>query len=262
MPIAKLAYRAMLFALLPCASLLGQSTAPATPLQTSHIHGTVRSAYEDSPLPGTKVTFKGKGISTTVYTDGAGVYQGDLPAGAYTMTAEPPDHRFPTYERPLFRVASSAGVTIDVSIPSEVMVGCDIGVRPGRKEPDPDDYVNACGGSVSFPVHSEDGVPFEVLIQFGRREPSEHGYIYSAAWKLSVEPPYINRSDSNSPGLGTQVFAAYNLFTLRADHVIYDVQTRTLQATGKVVATNADGETQRADSMTFKIENGQATPLP
>ena len=67
------------------------------------------------------------------------------------------------------------------------------------------------------------------------------------------------------PGWTTPVFVAYNLFTLRADHVDYDAQTRTLQATGNVVIVNAGGETQRVDfPRTFKIEQtGQSfTPLP
>jgi hypothetical protein len=55
---------------------------------------------------------------------------------------------------------------------------------------------------------------------------------------------------------------AYNLFTLQADHIVYDVQRSTLEAMGDVVVENADGTTQRADSMTFKIENGEATLLP
>ena len=60
----------------------------------------------------------------------------------------------------------------------------------------------------------------------------------------------------NSP-----VFVAYNLFTLRAERVVYDVQSKTLQATGNVVTVDADGATRRADSMTLEIENGRVTGL-
>jgi hypothetical protein len=64
-----------------------------------------------------------------------------------------------------------------------------------------------------------------------------------------------------SAGVEIPVFVAYNLFTLRADRVVYDVQSRTLEATGNVVAENADGTIQRADSMKFRVENGEAIPL-
>jgi len=246
----RLAYKAMLVALLPYATLFGQSVAPVVRPPASHVHGIVRSTSDDSPLPSTKVVFKGEKFSTTLYTDGAGAYQAALPVGTYTMTVEPSDYRFPVYQRPLFRVGPSMNITIDVSIPSEVMIGCDIGVRLGQTEPDPDDYVNSCGGSVSFPVPSQEGTPLEVLIRFGGRELSERGYVYTAEWNSS--PTHI----------GTQVFVAYNLFTLLADRVAYDARTGIVEANGHVTAEGADGKKRRADSMTFKIENGQTSPLP
>jgi hypothetical protein len=36
---------------------------------------------------------------------------------------------------------------------------------------------------------------------------------------------------------------------------------RTLRANGKVVVVKEKGESQRADSITFGIENGEAIPL-
>jgi hypothetical protein len=260
-PIARLVSTAAVF--LACVISSGQSRPSEAGTPTFHVHGTVRITYRGSPLPGTKVTFKGTKIATALYTDRAGVYQGNLPFGTYTMTANPPDPGVPSYERPLFRVASSANITIDVLIPSEVMVGCEVGVRPGKQEVDPDDYVNACGGSASFPVPSEDGVPFEILIRFGRREPAANGYVYSAAWKLAKEPSYIYKSGSTSPSeLGTQVFVAYNLFTLLADHVTYDAQKQILRANGHCTVESPDGTTKRADSVTFKFENGEAVSVP
>jgi len=59
----------------------------------------------------------------------------------------------------------------------------------------------------------------------------------------------------------TPVFVAYNLFSLQADKVSYDVQKRTIEASGNVIAVNESGASQRADSMALKIENGQVTPL-
>jgi lipopolysaccharide assembly outer membrane protein LptD (OstA) len=55
---------------------------------------------------------------------------------------------------------------------------------------------------------------------------------------------------------------AYNLFTLQADRVDYDVQNRTLEATGNVATVSPNGVTQHADSLTFKFANGEASRLP
>jgi lipopolysaccharide export system protein LptA len=55
---------------------------------------------------------------------------------------------------------------------------------------------------------------------------------------------------------------AYNLFSLQADHVVYNVKFRTVEAIGNVVVVNESGATQRAESMTLRIKNGQAIPLP
>lgn len=54
---------------------------------------------------------------------------------------------------------------------------------------------------------------------------------------------------------------AYNLFSLQADKVTYDVQKRTIEARGNVIAVSESGATQRTDSMAFKIENGQVVML-
>jgi lipopolysaccharide assembly outer membrane protein LptD (OstA) len=63
------------------------------------------------------------------------------------------------------------------------------------------------------------------------------------------------------PGRKFPVFVAYNLFTLHADFVSYDEEGKTLKATGNVIVERTDGTTQRADSMSFRLENGLATPL-
>jgi lipopolysaccharide assembly outer membrane protein LptD (OstA) len=53
----------------------------------------------------------------------------------------------------------------------------------------------------------------------------------------------------------------YNLFSLQADKVTYDIQRQTIEATGNVIAVNELGTHQGANSMAFKIEDGQVTPL-
>jgi lipopolysaccharide assembly outer membrane protein LptD (OstA) len=58
------------------------------------------------------------------------------------------------------------------------------------------------------------------------------------------------------------VFVAYNLFSLQADHVVYNVKFRTVEAIGNVVVVSESGAAQRAESMTLRIKNGQAIPLP
>jgi hypothetical protein len=58
-----------------------------------------------------------------------------------------------------------------------------------------------------------------------------------------------------------RVFVAYNLFSLQADEVIYGAKSRMIKASGNVVTTDEAGATQGADSVSFNVENGQATPL-
>lgn len=248
--------------LLACAALCGQTAPPSNRVQTFHVHGTVNSASKGAPLAGVKVTFRSERIGRTVNTNQRGLYEVDLPVGVYSMTAKPPDPELPEYERPLFRAASSTSITLNISFDDEVQDNCDIGVRADNQLPKAEDIVSACGGSVSFPVPSKDGVLFQLLIRFGRRESTKNGYVYSAAWNLTGDSSQIYRGGANTPDLGTQVFVAYNLFTLRANHVTYDAKTRRLEATGRVAVAQTDGRTQQAESMAFRIEDGRALRLP
>ena len=254
-----------LIASLFCATLLGQSATPTNQPQTSHIHGTVRSTIDNSVVAGVNLTFEAATGSKIVSTDRRGVYEADLPAGLYTMTAQPVSPALLTYKRPLFRVVSSTNLVFDVSLDAHQKVTCEIGnPPPGNQISDQDRVKNACGGLDEFPLPSEDGAAFQLLIRYGTRNPIDSGYVYSAPVDFSVipEPSYVYRNGRNPPTLGPPVFVAYNLFTLRADHVTYDEKNQTLHANGKVVAVNEKGETQRADSMTFRIENGEANPVP
>jgi hypothetical protein len=254
-----------LIASLFCATLLGQSATPTIQPQTSHIHGTVRYVIDGSAVVGVKVTFESEKGSKTVATNRRGNYEADLPVGLYTMTAQPLSPALLTYKRPLFRVVSSTNLVFDVSLDAYQKVTCEIGnPPPGNQISDQDRVKNACGGLDEFPLPSEDGAAFQLLIRYGTRNPIDSGYVYSAPVDFSVipEPSYVYRSGRNPPTLGPPVFVAYNLFTLRANHVTYDEKGQTLHAKGKVVVVNEKGETQRADSMTFRIENGEANPVP
>jgi hypothetical protein len=220
---------------------------------------------DGSAVVGVKVTFESEKGSKTVATNRRGNYEADLPVGLYTMTAEPLSPAVETYKRPLFRASSSETVVFDMSLDIYEKRSCELGnAPPGSHISNWDREKNACGGADSFAIPSEDGVPFQLYVRFGRRQPTNTGYVYSAPVDFSVipEPSYVYRSGRNPPTLGTPVFVAYNLFTLRADHVTYDEKNQTLHANGKVVVVNEKGETQRADSMTFRVENGEATPLP
>jgi lipopolysaccharide assembly outer membrane protein LptD (OstA) len=103
-----------------------------------------------------------------------------------------------------------------------------------------------CAGSDLFSVPSREQVPFQLFIQFITRKSTDTGFAYSTDMRSSGRTP---------------IFVAYNLFTLRADQVFYD-QARSLKATGNVVIANETGSTRQADSMTLKIENGEAIALP
>jgi len=253
--VAELTSIIMLVTLIACASSFGQSAVPITELQTFHIKGEIRY-YNDSPVPGAGVTFEGDNISQTVAADKNGFYETDLPVGIYTMTAQDLPKLHYKYVRPLFRVASSTSVTLNVTFYAGL--SCDL------KSLTPGDVRNACEGIDLFPIPSKDNVPFELSIQYSSRRPTDRGCEYSGL-KTFLRP--IGRGDKYSSlktpaELNIRVFVAYNLFTLRADDVVYDVRSRTLEATGNVVSVNADGVARRADSTTFKIENGQVTPLP
>jgi hypothetical protein len=235
----------MLVALLACVVLFGQSASPITESQTFQVRGTIR-AFNDSAVGGAKVTFESQKISITVSSDTTGFYEANLPVGLYTMTATPVQRYLQRYRRPLFRAESPTNLTFNITL-DPAGPFCDM-KKPVPGQPLPaDDGVRVCGGADSFPVPSQDEVPFDLFIQYETRRPTDRGYTYNTGAHL--------------PGSQSAVFAAYNLFTLRADHVVYNVQDRTLEATGSVVDSNADGATQRADSMTFKIENGEAAPL-
>ena len=223
--------------LLTCVVFYTQTATSVNPSPTFHVQGTVRGAFgADDYVHWADVKFEGEGIKRIVSTDERGFYEAELPLGAYTMTIEPLGHSLEDYERPLFRVSSPMSLTFNVTL--DLTIICEPGIPASGSVPA--DY-SPCQASHVFAAPSADGTPFQIYIRCLAQWKTDRGYRYGAA---------------HNP-----VFVAYNLFTIRADHVAYDEQNRTLAATGNVVVQNVDGSSQRADSMTFKIENGEATPL-
>jgi hypothetical protein len=151
----------------------------------------------------------------------------------------------------LFRVASAANLILNVTLPV-ARISCDITMtdksgNEARAEQWEEAGKDACGGEVSFPLSSADGVPFQLYIRYPKRLHADGGYVYSGGrTAINVEQP---------------VLVEYNLFTLQADRVVYDSESRSVEAKGHVVLVNDSGATQSADAMTFRLENGQAIPL-
>jgi hypothetical protein len=199
-------------------------------------------------IPGVKVTFQNEQLSKTTTTNIVGVYEADLPLGDYTMTAQgPPGFRF--YSRPLFRLTSLASPILNATL----LVGSPCGdmiVVNRSGEPVTDEQWKAaterCRREELIPIPSDDSSSLHLSIRYGSRTVLGGTYFYTGEQTRQYETP---------------VFATYNIFSLQADKVTYDVQKRTIKASGNVIAVNERGATQRADSMAFKIDHGQVAPL-
>jgi Carboxypeptidase regulatory-like domain len=221
----------------------GQVAIPAN--EGFRIRGTITDETT-AVIPRAKVVFQSKQIGKTVTTNERGVYETDLPFGNYTMTAEVLGFR--PYRRPLFRVTSPRDITIDFTLP--VQPTCDLTVvRTNGGTATREDLEAAekefCLREDFFSIPSSDGVPFQVWIRYVKHIESGDSYVYTGAKTPNDDP----------------VFVAYNLFSLRADKVIYDAESRTIRANGNVVVAYESGLIPRADSVAFKIENGRAIPI-
>jgi hypothetical protein len=89
-------------------------------------------------------------------------------------------------------------------------------------------------------VTSKDGVPLHLDFHYLRRERSDGNFTYSS--HLGFHRP---------------VLAIYNLFTLQADSVVYDKNSRRINASGEVVIEDESGQVH-AESAAFKIQDGKA----
>jgi Carboxypeptidase regulatory-like domain len=224
----------LIAALSLCAIAFGQAAAPPSSPQTFHLRGTVTDPL-GAVIPGVEVTFSSQQLTKRTTASATGQYDSDLPFGGYTMTAE--RKHFRTYRRPLFLVESPLSLTFDISLPlgkivDRVVVG---------KLDQPFNYY----GEEFLPAPSKDGVPFQLYVRYTKRASNGNTLDYSG---------------ENNPHEDS-VFVAYNLFSLRADHVIFDVERKTLRASGSVVVSDGTGTTQRAESIDLSIENGRTTPL-
>jgi hypothetical protein len=235
--------------------LVGPSAALGKLPQTFHVRGTVRDYngvivagprrdFTDLPVTGAEVIFVGDNIVKTVSADENGHYETDLPIGLYRMIAYSGSRFLQVFERPVFWTALLTNITLDVRF-ELYRNNCDLGIHAGHI-PNAEDAKNACGGSESFAVASVDGERFELVIRYKNREHIDGGYAYV---KGSI--PYTG-----------PVFVAYNLFTLRAEYVVYDKKSRTLEAHGNVTVEASDGTVQQSAAVKFRLENGDAKPIP
>jgi Carboxypeptidase regulatory-like domain len=233
--------------LLFCAPLFRQSATPGTQPQTFHVRGTITDPLE-AVIRGVQITFQNEQLSKTVTTNNVGVYEADLPLGGYTMTAHSPGFRL--YRRPLFRVTSPTATAV---LNATLLVGNPCGdmiIVNSWEKPVTEEQRKAatehCRREELIPIPSGNGLPLQLSIRYGSRTPIGGTYSYTGEKTGQYQTP---------------VFVAYNLFSLQADKVTYDVQKRTIEASGNVIAVNESGATQRANSMAFKIENGQVVLL-
>lgn len=213
----------------------------------SNLRGTASDGEEDRvPSPKIEGTFEGKNATKTVVADSDGFYQTDLPVGLYKMIARSPMIAFPPLKEYVrfFRVTNSGPITLNGALHFE-RTNCDIVIRSVEERVE--EAKDICGGEDTYRISSKDGVPLELLIRYPSRRAMAKGYAYSVDKIAQPDVP---------------VFVAYNLFSLEANAVVYDVKTRTIAASGNVVTADGSGETQHVDSISFRMKNGRAVPLP
>jgi len=120
-----------------------------------------------------------------------------------------------------------------------------------RTSPTPEQWEelvkNVCGGADSFEIPSKRGVPFELYIRYPKRLPGKGSYTY--------------KSDQVAIGFVPPATAAYNLFTLQADQITFDVSGHVLTGKGNVVVTDSKGRELRSEFLAVELANGQAHRL-
>lgn len=197
-------------------------------------------------------------MSKVVVTDDEGRYSAELPTGLYSMTAVVPQAAsarfspFLPYVRPVFLVNSVTTVSLDGTL-YFARPTCDIAVTNKSGESPTEEQLeqatkNLCGGEDFFSVPSADGVPFQIYFRYPKRRQSDQGFVYVSDKIYETEAP-------------VPVFVAYKLFSLEANEVSFDVRDRRLTATGNVVIADGSCKTRHFDSITVKMENGQAIPV-
>jgi hypothetical protein len=271
-------FKVALLIFVSCAPLLGQASSPKGQSATFHIEGTISSPWKsalrgalvprknlifhgEQPIttatsdekdsyvvvPRTEVTFQSEHETKTVVVDDKGFYSADLPFGVYKMIAQGPTiwpQALTQYSR-LFRVASPTTVILNGTLYMARM-NCDAVVGGDTEERKKELWKDLCGGKDSFPIPAKDGTPLQLYVQYPQRQTTDRGYLYTSNEISEPDVP---------------ILVAYNLFSLEANEIVYDLKDRTIAATGNVVTADGSGKTKHADSITFKIENGEAVPL-
>jgi hypothetical protein len=222
-----------LSALLLCAPLSAQSAANAPPAAQFQISGTTRQCGKPVPRRWW-VRFDGNPplTSKTVKTDNNGVYETDLPFGAWTMTLRSaPDDTTEFARARQFQVSASGRLVFDIYL--RPPIACSV---RGTSE----QRAGACWGEQFFEVPTAAGVPLEIDL-FG---------LYQ----------YENPCGAVEAKSRHREFATYNLLSIEADHVAYHPSEKILEAGGDVLMQDESGE-HKADSVAFKIQDGQAIQL-
>jgi hypothetical protein len=216
---------------------LGQASAPVARAQAVHVRGTITDPV-GARVPRAEVTFDSQGLQKVVTANDSGIYSADLPPGDYTMTVK--FGGLNTYRRPLFRVSEVTAVVFDVALQ---LGGCGDMVIVPSTEKNIEEATRSCRQEDRFLAPSSNGVSFEVVISFGVRSDRGNAHIYGRA------------KPSNAP-----VSVAYNLFSMRADKVIYDTKSGVLQASGNVLVQDESGD-RHVNSIAFRIADGRATQI-
>jgi Carboxypeptidase regulatory-like domain len=204
----------------------------------------------NSAIAGAEVKFEGSKTTEAVSSDSRGFYRAELPVGTYSMTVTKGSSAY--YKRPLFRVSSPRMIVLDVTLYPPLR-SCDSGIisvtRPdGTPEKTetavtPDEFRDECGGWDRFPIFSREDRSFELLVRYYSRRRSDGERVYGS-------------------GFQNPVVVTFNLFSLTADDVTYDVASRTLLATGNVTITKGSAGSTHANSVRFRIDNAGALRLP
>jgi hypothetical protein len=231
--------------LLFCAVLIDQSAASASRPKTFHISGTVTRSGK--AFSHDWVTFEGES-PMSVQADPTGAYEADLPLGVwtatvtmrpYTSTDVPGTRDNPRFSRPrVFSVAKPSNVVLDLFVRPPVV--CDM-AGPLDTTPEQWDHIHAhCAGEEFFAVPSADGTPFEVIV--GGRD-------HQLCSLKGEDKAACDRE-----------FATYDLFSVRADKIVYKSHEWTLETSGKVVVKDEHGEYRR-DWANFFIGDGRVVPI-
>jgi hypothetical protein len=218
--------------------LFGQAVPAVTQTQTFHISGVIKDPSE-AVIREAQVSFQSERLTKAVITGDRGGYEADLPLGDYTMAAQSPGFR--PYRRPLFRVTAPASLTFDITLP--IAPTCDV-IIVGPSSPQ--DWANAqderCLREDFFQLSSVDGVPYQIYIRYVKHAVVGDQYTYTSEKYPNDDP----------------VFVAYNLFSLQAERVIFDKKSQTIEARGNVIVANGPGNSQHADYVSLRLEDGRA----